>query len=197
MDVTTASVITGLGAAVVAGGSTLAGVVLTQRSSRQQQTEARRVQERRDDAAQHETRRYRNHERRINAAAQYIAALNAFRRAVNELDPNNAQSRGKATAAARASADAGALVDLYFSKSVQEWSTAASEIVVDMHMRRLEGRDLGDSDNEAKAARHELINAMKGQLGESEDPLEDAGQPVQTPTEPPQGGDLPQHERRR
>jgi hypothetical protein len=122
LDVITASVITGLGAAVVAGGSTLAGVLLTQRSSRQQQASALRAQERKDQMAQDEVRRYRNHERRINAAAQYIAALNAFRRAVNDLDPKNSESVGQATAAARASADAGSLVDLYFSKSVHERS---------------------------------------------------------------------------
>jgi hypothetical protein len=174
LDVTTASVITGLGAAVVAGGSTLAGVVLTQRSSQKQQDAALGAQERRDEAVQDEIRRYRNHERRINAAAQYIAALDAFRRAVNDLDRKSTDSVAKATTTARASADAGALVDLYFSKNVQERSAAASEIVVDMHMRRLEGRDVGDRDHAAKAARHELINAMKRQLGESEDPLEDS-----------------------
>lgn len=169
MDVTTASLIAGLGAAVVAGGFTLAGVVVAQRSSRQQQAAALRVQERRDEAAQDETRRYRNHERRINAAAQYIAALNAFRRAVNDLDRNDSESVRKATTAARASADAGALVELYFSKSVLERSRTASAIVVDMHIRRLEGRDLGDRDHAAQTARDELIIAMKRQLGEPED----------------------------
>jgi len=169
LDVTTASVIIGLGAAVVAGGFTLAGVVVTQRSSRQQQAAALRVQERRDEAAQDEIRRYRNHERRINAAAEYIAALNAFRRAVNDLDRNDSESVGKATTAARASADAGALVELYFSESVHERSEAASAIVAEMHRRRREGHDLGDRDNAAKTARDELIIAMKRQLGESED----------------------------
>jgi hypothetical protein len=185
LDVTTASVITGLGAAVVAGGSTLAGVVLTQRSSQKQQDAALGAQERRDDAVQDEIRRYRNHERRINAAAQYIAALDAFRRAVNDLDRKSTDSVTKATAAARASADAGALVDLYFSKNVQERSAAASEIVVDMHMRRLEGRDVGDRDHAAKTARHELINAMKRQLGESEDPLEDSRSASSDSNQPP------------
>jgi hypothetical protein len=124
--------------------------------------------------AQDETRRYRNHERRINAAAQYIAALNAFRRAVNDLDPKNPESVSQATAAARASSDAASLVDLYFSKSVHERSAVASAIVADMHMRRRRGDDLGDRDNEAKIARDELIIAMKRQLGESEDQQQDA-----------------------
>ena len=158
----------------MAGGFTLAGVVVTQRSSQQQQAAALRVQERRDEAAQDEINRYRNHERRITAAAQYIAALNAFRRAVNDLDRNDSESAGKATAAARASADAGALVELYFSKSVQERSRAAGAIVADMHRCRREGRDLGDRDNAAKTARDELITAMKRQLGEYED-YEDHG----------------------
>ncbi len=175
MDVPTASVITGLGAAVVAGGSTLAGVVLTLTSGRQQQAQALQAQERRDQSAQDEIRRYRNHERRINAAADYIAALNAFRRAVNDLDRNNSESISKATAAARASADAGALVDLYFSHRVHERSKTATEIVVDMHVRRLEGRDLGDRDNDAQRARQALINAMKRQLGESEGQQNDSG----------------------
>ena len=157
----------------MAGGSTLTGVLLTQRSSRQQQASALRAQERKDQMTQDEVRRYRNHERRINAAAQYIAALNAFRRAVNDLDPKNSESVGQATAAARASADAGSLVDLYFSKSVHERSVVASAIVADMHMRRRHGDDLGDRDNEAKTARDELIIAMKRQLGESEDQQED------------------------
>jgi hypothetical protein len=171
LDVTTASVITGLGAAVVAGGSALAGVVLTLRSTGRQQADALRVQERRDQSAQDEIRRYRNHERRINAAADYIAALNAFRRAVNDLDRNSSESVGKATGAARASADAGALVDLYFSQNVHEQSKAASAIVVDMHMRKLHGRDLGERDNDAQQARQELINAMKHQLGEANEDL--------------------------
>jgi hypothetical protein len=170
----TASVITGLGAAVVVGGSTVAGVVLTLRSSGQQQARVLHAQERRDQAAQDETRRYRNHERRINAAAQYIAALNAFRRHVNDLDRESGESRGEAVAAARASADAGALVNLYFSKSVQERSAAASMIVVDMHLRRLAGSDLGDRDNAAKIARDELVDEMKRQLGESEDQQADS-----------------------
>ena len=170
---TTASVITGLGAAVVAAGSTLGGVVLTQRSSRKVQAMNLAAQERRDKAAQDETRRYRNHERRINAAAQYIAALNAFRRAVNDLDPSSDESRGRVTTAARASSDAGSLVDLYFSKSVHERSAAASAIVAEMHEGRRDGRELGSRDEDAKAARDELINAMKRQLGESEDNQED------------------------
>jgi hypothetical protein len=130
--------------------------MVTQRSSRQQQAAALRVQERRDEAAQDETRRYRNHERRINAAAQYIAALNAFRRAVNDFDRNDSESVGKATTAARASVDAGALVELYFSKSVQERSEAASAIVADMHTRRRGGRDLGDRDNAAKTTKADI-----------------------------------------
>jgi hypothetical protein len=153
----------------VAGGFTLAGVMVTQRSSRQQQAAALRVQESRDKASQIEARRYRNHDLRINAAAQYIAALSAFRRAVNDLSRDDSASVGRARTAARASADAGALVELYFSTSVRERSTAASQAVVDMHLRRLEGRDLGDLDSVAKAARDELIIAMKRQLGESED----------------------------
>ena len=169
MDAVTATVIIGLGAAVVTGGLTLAGVVLTQRSSRQQQAASLRVQKHQDEAAQEETRRYRNHERRINAAAQFIAALNAFRREVNDLNRDSSESRSKAAAAARASADAGALVDLYFSKSVQERSDEVSGIVVDMHMRRLHGEDLGDRNDAAKSARRELVNEMKRQLGESED----------------------------
>jgi hypothetical protein len=169
LDASTASVIIGLGAAVVTGGLTLAGVVLTQRSSRQQQADILHAQERKDEAAQEETRRYRNHERRINAAAQFIAALNAFRRAVNDLDPGSGESRGNAHVAARASADAGALVHLYFSKSVQERSTAASGIVVDMHLRKLNGLGLDNRDNAAKTARDELVDEMKRQLGESED----------------------------
>ncbi len=176
MDVTTASVITGLGAAVVAAGSTLGGVVLTQRSGRKVQAMNLDAQQRRDKAAQDETRRYRNHERRINAAAQYIAALNAFRRAVNDLDPSNDESRGRATTAARASSDAGALVDLYFSKSVHERSAAASAIVAEMHERRRLGRELCSRDEVAKAARDELINAMKRQLGESEDQQDDSSE---------------------
>ena len=160
----------------MAGGSALACVVLTQRSNRKQQAEALQAQERRDNAAQDETRRYRNHERRINAAADYIAALNAFRRAVNGLDPNNAESRDKATVAARASADAGALVELYFSNSVWELATAASQVVVDMHVRKLSGEHLSDEDtNNAHEALQKLIKAIKPEVGESEDPLEDSG----------------------
>ena len=170
MDAATASVITGLGAAVVVGASTLAGVILTLRSSGQQQARILSAQERRDQAAQNETRRYRNHEHRINAAAQYIAALNAFRRQVNDLDRDSRESCDKATAAARASADAGALVYLYFSKSVSEQATAAANIVVDMHERRLDGvGDLSDRNDDANTARLELIAEMKRQLGESED----------------------------
>jgi hypothetical protein len=127
LDAVTASVIIGLGTAVVTGGLTLTGAVLTQRSSRQQQAAALQAQEVKDKVAQDETRLYRNHERRINAAAQYIAALNAFRRQVNELDRDSSESRSKAQAAARASADAGALVDLYFSKSVYERSEEARQ----------------------------------------------------------------------
>ena len=161
---------------MVAGGFTLAGVLATQKSSRQTQAATLDAQKIRDKAAQDETRRYRNHERRINAAAQYIAALTTFRRAVNELDRNDSESVRKARVAARASADAGALVELYFSKSVQERSETASQIVVDMHVGRLQGRDLGDADKDAKTARDELIVAMKRQLGESEDD-EDHGAP--------------------
>ncbi|HZC53444.1 MAG TPA: hypothetical protein VE441_13230 [Mycobacterium sp.] len=51
---------------------------------------------------------------------------------------------------------------------------AASAIVADMHLRKLESRELGDRDKEANAAREELINAMKRQLGESEDQQEDS-----------------------
>jgi hypothetical protein len=170
----TASVITGVGAAIVAGGSTLAGVVLTLRSSGQQQARVLHAQERRDQAEQDETRRYRNHERRINAAADYIAALNAFRRHVNDLDPNSSESRDKTDTAARASADAGALVALYFSKSVQERSAAASQIVVEMHMDKLGGRGWGGKNEDAKTARGKLIDEMKHQLGESEDQQEDS-----------------------
>ena len=167
MDAITASVITGLGAAVVAGCSTLAGVVLTLRSSGQQQARALRAQEHRDEAVQDEARRYRDHERRINAAAQFIEAFDAFRREVNDLDPDSSESRNKAAAAARALADACALVDLYFSENVQECSGAASGIIVDMHLRKLEGRDLSDRNNAATTARQELINEMKLQLGEA------------------------------
>jgi hypothetical protein len=181
LDTTTASVIIGLGAAVVAGGSTLTGVVLTLKASGEQQARTLLAQERRDKATQDEIRQYRNHERRIDEAAKYIAALDAFRRAVNGLNRDNDESRDRATTAARASADAGALVDLYFSESVQERSAAASGIVVDMHLRRLADRELGDRDKDAKAARHELINAMKRQLGESEDHQEDSNAAVQTP----------------
>jgi hypothetical protein len=170
LDAVTATVITGLGAAVVTGGLTLAGVALTQKSSRQQQANALEVQKQKDEAAQEETRLYRNHERRINAAAQFIAALDTFRREVNVLNPDSSESRSKATAAARASADAGALVDLYFSKSVRERSEQVSGIIVDMHLRRLHGQDLGDRDDAAKRARRELVNEMKRQLGES-DPI--------------------------
>lgn len=158
----------------MAGGFTLAGVVVTQRSSQKQQDAALRAQGIKDKASQDQTRRYRNHELRINAAAQYIVALNAYRRAVNDLDKDNPESVDKATVAARASADAGALVELYFSKSVQERSMAASAIVDDMHMLKLWGHELDDRDKAAKTARDELIISMKSQLGESEDQREDS-----------------------
>jgi hypothetical protein len=85
------------------------------------------------------------------------SGLNAFRRAVNDLNPHDDESRRRVTTAARASSDAGSLVDLYFSKSVHDRSAVASAIVADMHKRRREGSELGDSDEDAKAARDELI----------------------------------------
>jgi hypothetical protein len=173
MDATTASIIAGLGTAVLVGGSTLLGVTLTLRAGKQQRDHDERLQARRDEQARWEVRAYRNHERRAQAAGDYIAALNLFRRGVKDLNESEQEQCDKVQAYARASEDAGALVDLYFSKTVQDLSATAADIVEEMHRARLRGglRDdvMRARDSEAKAARDKLINEMKLQLGESMD----------------------------
>jgi hypothetical protein len=173
MDAPTASVITGLGAAVVVAGSTLLGAVLTFRVGRQQRDRDERLQASRDLQARLEVRAYRNHDRRAQAAGNYIASLNLFRRGVKDLNEGDKDQRANVQAYARASEDAGALVDLYFSTTVHDLSAAAAEIVGNMHRARLRGGLKDDvmraRDNDAKMARDSLINAMKRELGESGD----------------------------
>ena len=148
--------------------------MLTLRSANQQQARTERLQTRRDEQAQAEIRTYRNHDRRASVASEYIAALNLFRRGVKDLDETKIERVEEVDLLARKAADAGALVDLYFSKSAREASAKASRIVTDMHGTRLrgglKGRDVIEgSDNEAKAARDELVIQLRRELGEPAD----------------------------
>jgi Ni/Co efflux regulator RcnB len=171
MNTATASIIAVLTAVLVAA-SGLLGVVLTLRVGSQQRAHDERVQARRDELAQREVQAYRNHERRANAAKDYIVALNRFRRGVRDLNEKDKEALVQVQAYARASADAEALVDLYFSKTVQDLSADAAKIVADMHTARsdggLRGTAMKAKDNDAKAARDMMINEMKRELGELE-----------------------------
>ena len=90
---------------------------------------------------------------------------------VKDLDETKIERVEEVDLLARKAADAGALVDLYFSKSAREASAKASRIVTDMHGTRLrgglKGRDVIEgNDNEAKAARDELVIQLRRELGE-------------------------------
>ena len=170
MDATLAALISAIAVAVIS----LCGIMLTLWVSYQQQARAERLQTRRDEQAQIEIRTYRNHDRRVQVAADYIAALNRFRRSVKDLDETKSDRLGEVTSLARAADDAGALVNLYFSKDAWVASAKAVGIVRDMHEDRrqggLKGVDaINNSDDKAKAARDELIIQLRRDLGGPED----------------------------
>lgn len=169
MSATTATVVAALGSAFIAAGVTVISLIRTQRSNRQLLADQRADQRQREDAERAEANLHRNHERRLNAAGQYIAALDAFRHGVVDLDSKISDSRNKTTILARAAVDARALVDLYFPETVQRRSASAFGRVAEMHKRKLRAGHLEHGMNDrAKAARDKLIAAMKDSIGESQ-----------------------------
>jgi hypothetical protein len=163
MSPITASVVSALGSAFIAASVAAFSLVRTLRSNRELLADQRR----REDLERADANRYRNHDRRLNAAAQYIAALDHFRHSVVDLDSRSSDSRNKTTTFARAAVEAHALVDLYFPEVVQRRSERSFKRVAEMHRRKLSTGHLEHGMNDrAKAARNQLIAAMKDSIGE-------------------------------
>jgi hypothetical protein len=125
-----------------------------------------------------QTRLYRNHEKRIAIAEEYLRALGTFRRAIR----SHADARGgradetyKAmVAAARSVADAAEFLRLYFDHAVRESAGQATDYSWKMQQRAEEMSRNSDDDHteleqwdeRGKQARDVLIDSMKSQLGE-------------------------------
>ncbi len=161
------NVMADVGALAITAGATLIGVLIptlaTLWLTRESNTQARI---------------YRNHEKRIAIAEEYLRALGTFRRAIR----NYADARGgkadeayKAmVAAARSTADAGEFLRLYFDNTVREFAEQAAECTWKMQQRAEEMSKNSDDDHvkleqldeRGKRARDSLIDSMKSQLGE-------------------------------
>lgn len=157
----------GVGALAITAGATLLGVLiptiatlwLTHESNTQ-------------------TRLYRNHEKRISIAEEYLRTLGIFRRTIrNYADARGAKADETYKAmigAARNAADAGELLRLYFDQGVREAAERVGHFLWKMQERAEEmvrnsdddHTELEQWDESGKQARDVLINSMKSQLGE-------------------------------
>ena len=125
-----------------------------------------------------QTRLYRNHEKRVAIAEEYLRALDIFRRAIRK----HADARGGETgdtynamvAAARNVADAGEFLRLYFDDTVRRFADRSTDYALKMQARAEymarnsddDHTELEQWDESGKKARDILIDSMKSQLGE-------------------------------
>lgn len=158
---------TGVGALAITAGATLLGVLIptlaTLWLTRESNTQ---------------TRLYRNHDKRISIAEEYLRALGTFRRTIRDY----ADARGAKAdetyramiAAARNAADAGEFLRLYFDEGVREAAERVGNFLWKMQERAEEmvrnsdndHAELEQWDESGKQARDLLISSMKSQLGE-------------------------------
>lgn len=157
----------GVGALAITAGATLLGVLIPTLATLWLTHESNT-----------QTRLYRNHEKRISIAEEYLRALGSFRRTIREY----ADARGAKAddtykvmiAAARSAADASEFLRLYFGDTVRISAEQAGNCLLKMQ-QRAEGMvknsdddhtELERWDESGKHARDVLINSMKSQLGE-------------------------------
>ena len=157
----------GVGALAITAGATLLGVLIptlaTLWLTRESNTQ---------------TRLYRNHDKRISIAEEYLRALGTFRRTIRDYaDARGARAdetyRSMITAA-RNAADASEFLRLYYDEGVREAAERVGNFLWKMQERAEEMVKNSDNDHtelerwdeSGKHARDVLINSMKSQLGE-------------------------------
>lgn len=159
----------GVGALAITAGATLLGVLIPTLATLWLTHESNT-----------QTRLYRNHEKRISIAEEYLRALGSFRRTIREYADARGAKAGDTykvmIAAARSAADAGEFLRLYFDDTVRTSAEQAGNFLLKMQQRAEEMVKNSDDDHtelerwdeSGKQARDVLINSMKSQLGEPE-----------------------------